>query len=156
MTIPPDAPAGRSCRAALEVLCVEMAWRVDHSEASSVHELFSEDGELELGPSVSLRGRDAIAEWGRQRDTRQEVSVHLHSNFRCRATSTTTAEGTNSVVVYAESAAPSVPGRIVVGEYRDELVLIGDEWRFRARSYRTLMSGTLSRPEQRLGERGRE
>jgi len=49
----------------LSRLVNEHAWRADNGRADTIHELYTDDGELSLGPSA-LRGREAILDWGRQ------------------------------------------------------------------------------------------
>jgi hypothetical protein len=55
-----DADYVQLCR-----LVTEHAWRTDNGRSDTLHELWAEDGELDLGSTI-LRGREAIAEWGRQ------------------------------------------------------------------------------------------
>lgn len=40
-------------------------WTVDNCRADTVHELYVDDGELNV-PPTPLRGRQALIEWGRQ------------------------------------------------------------------------------------------
>ena len=49
----------------IEPLVTEHTWRTDSGRSDMAHELYVEDGELNLG-SRPLRGRQAIYEWGRQ------------------------------------------------------------------------------------------
>ena len=66
--IAPDVAAERlvteSDHVELSRLVTEHAWRTDHGRADTLHELYVDDGVLEVG--APLRGRDAIREWGRQ------------------------------------------------------------------------------------------
>ena len=49
----------------LSRLVLEHAWRADNGRADTIHELYVDDGVLDL-PPAALRGREAIHEWGRQ------------------------------------------------------------------------------------------
>ena len=49
----------------LSRLVIKHGRRVDNSRADTVHELYVDDGELNV-PPTPLRGRQALIEWGRQ------------------------------------------------------------------------------------------
>lgn len=70
----------------LSRLVVESAWRVDLGQADTLHELFTDDGELEVGRVY--RGRDEIRDWGRIiEETKPYPGIrHLTSNMRFVAT----------------------------------------------------------------------
>jgi hypothetical protein len=68
---------------ALARLVREIGWRIDHGQASTVHELLVEGGELVLDPDEVLGGRAAI----------RQVST----NLRFVATGADTAERTTLV-----------------------------------------------------------
>jgi hypothetical protein len=68
---------------ALARLVREISWRIDHVQASTVHELLVEAGKLVLDPDEVLGGRAAIR--------------HVSTNFRFVATGADTAERTTLV-----------------------------------------------------------
>jgi hypothetical protein len=113
-------------------LLTEIAWLIDHGGADRVHELFVEDGQMRLGPTVVLQGRDAIKEWGRLRpaiDTR-----HVHTNHRFTRVDDDTAEGTATVTVYMDSGnEPGTTVAYMVCEETDRFVRTDHGWRFSAR-----------------------
>ena len=86
---------------ALTRLALEVAWRVDSGEATSLTDLFTEDGSIAtLGdPSV---GHDAIRAWGQMMDTDSPIPGvrHVLTNFRFVADGTDQAVGTMYVTAY--------------------------------------------------------
>jgi hypothetical protein len=84
----------------LSRLVTEHAWRVDHGRADTVHELYVDDGVLDVGTPV--RGRQAIREWGRQLiATAPWRSIrHVCANMRFVADGANAAEGTTLLTVF--------------------------------------------------------
>jgi hypothetical protein len=125
----------------LSRLVVESAWRVDLGRADTVHELFVDDGELDVGQIC--RGREAIRGWGRAiEEAKLYPGIrHLASNMRFVATATDTegrdtAEGITVLTVFlndADGRATSTPW--VVGEDHDRFVRTDAGWRFTRRSW---------------------
>jgi hypothetical protein len=125
----------------LSRLVTESAWRVDLGRADTLHELFVDDGELEV--DRAYRGREQIRDWGRAiEDAKSYPGIrHLASNMRFAATGTDTegrdtAEGTTVLTVFLNSTeghTTSTPW--VVGEDHDRFVRTTDGWRFTHRSW---------------------
>ena len=65
----------------LSRLLIEFGWRVDNGKAQTIHELFTDDGELTIG-AVNAVGRDAIRAWGLAIDNRQNGIHHVHAGNR--------------------------------------------------------------------------
>jgi hypothetical protein len=84
----------------LSCLVTEHAWRVDHGRADTVHELYAEDGALDVG--TPLRGRQAIHEWGRRLvEVPPWRSIrHVCGNMRFVADGVGAAEGTTILTVF--------------------------------------------------------
>jgi hypothetical protein len=119
-------------------LVIEFVWRVDHGQADTVHELFTDDGELTLGPNA-MRGRGAIVAWGARRAMEARQSLHLVSNIRITASTPDQAQVNSYLVVYVEDpGGPSPDTPLSVGEYRDEFVKTDVGWRFASRRTVTL------------------
>jgi hypothetical protein len=110
-------------------LLTEIAWRIDHGKAATVHELFLEDGEMQLGPTV-LRGRGAIRQWGADRPAVR--TRHVHTNLRFVAVDDAEAEGTCVLTVYMDAdGTSSVP--FVVSEETGRYVRTEQGWKFARR-----------------------
>ncbi|MEU3986594.1 nuclear transport factor 2 family protein [Streptomyces sp. NPDC026672] len=140
-------PASVTDNLALTRLLTEIAWRIDHGDASGVWELFTEDGEMCLDGKV-LRGREAIRLWGAERPAMR--SLHVHTNQRFTLTGDNTAEGACVLTVYLDmpgSADGAVP--FAVGEETGHYVRTGDGWRFASRTTRVLFGGPKDSTEQR-------
>ena len=126
-------------------LSSEMAWRVDHAQADTVHELFTPDGVLAMGGGV-MRGRAELAAWGAKRAEAQRMSRHVSTNHRFVGTGPTSASGTVIVTVFMDDPEQSLQeGSVVLGEYLDEYVLADGEWLFRSRRFESLFKGRLPR-----------
>jgi len=118
---------------ALARLVTELVWRIDHGRADEVHELFTNDGEMILGPT-SLRGRSELKEWGRARHGTSFRTYHVCTNMRFLHTSDTQAEGTTTLTLYmAEAASTSQTIPSAVGEYKDRFERTPEGWRFVSR-----------------------
>lgn len=126
-----DADYVQLCR-----LVVEHAWRNDSGRADTLHELYAEDGELDLG-STPLRGRQAIHDWGRQlvESPPWNAIRHVCANMRFVADGPDGAEGTTLVVTFmdADATQSSVPWN--VGEDHDRFVRTEKGWRIASRRY---------------------
>lgn len=111
-------------------LVVEMAWRIDHGASDSVHELFVEEGVLDLGPA-KVEGRLAIRDWGRERRTVSYTTRHVLSNMRFVADGSERAVGSSTQTVFLSDgteANPTMP--LAVSEYHDRFVRTDQGWRF--------------------------
>jgi hypothetical protein len=130
----------------LSRLVIESGWRVDAGQASTLHELFVDDGVLDIGQPA--QGREAIRAWGQEleRNNPYPGIRHLGSNMRFVATGTDadgrdTAEGVTLLTVHLNDA----DGRPVstpwgVGEDHDRFVRTDAGWRFTHRSWTQLFS----------------
>jgi len=129
-----DADYTQLCR-----LVVEHAWRTDNGHSDTLHELWAEDGELDLGSST-LRGQAAIAEWGRQLVERPPwVTIHhICGNMRFVAEGPDAAAGSTILMVFmdADGTRSTVP--FSVGEDRDRFVRTESGWRFAFRRWISL------------------
>ena len=105
-TLSTDALVDESDFIALTRLALEIAWRVDNGEASSLPDLFTDDGSIAtLGePSV---GNDAIRAWGHMMDTDSPIPGvrHVLTNLRFVADGTDRAVGTMYITAYLSGTA---------------------------------------------------
>jgi hypothetical protein len=118
----------------LSRLVTEHAWRVDHGRADTVHELYVDDGVLDVGTPV--RGRQAIREWGRQlvaaapwRSIR-----HVCGNMRFVADGADAAEGITILTVFMTAGpGPATTLPFSVGEDHDRFVRTENGWKMASR-----------------------
>jgi SnoaL-like domain len=126
-----DADYVQLCR-----LVVEHAWRTDNGRSDTLHELWAEDGELDLGSTI-LRGRQAIAKWGRQlvENPPWRTIHHVCGNMRFVADGPDAAVGSTILIVFmdGDGTRSSVPFN--VGEDHDRFVRTEHGWRFRSRRW---------------------
>ena len=124
---------------ALSRLVIEHTWRVDNGRADTLHELYVDDGVLDVG--MPLRGREAIREWGRQlvAATPWRLIRHVCGNLRFVATGPDTAEGTTILTVFmAAGSGPATTLPFSVGEDHDRFVRTAQGWKFVSRRWVSL------------------
>ena len=124
----------------LSRLVVEFAWRVDHSQADRVWELFVPDGALDTS-GTPLAGQDAIRDWGRARAASTVQTRHICSCMRFTYRGDGRASGSTLLTVFmhdGEGRGPAVPA--VVGEDTDEFIRTDAGWRFVSRTFQTLFA----------------
>src|SRR3981081_751574 len=85
----------------LAQLVTEIAWRIDHGQADTVHELFVDEGEMSLGQTI-LRGREEIRQGGRKRAVATYRTRHVSTNMRFIADGDDRAEGTTVITQYMD------------------------------------------------------
>lgn len=129
-------------RIAIQALTNEHAWRLDHGYADTLHELYSEDGELLGLPPRDLVGRSALAAWGAERVMLARTSRHVETNQRL-----TWKEATLHGVLYAsvyrsDTADTTNTSPLLVGDYEDEYVQEGGLWLIRRRVIRRAFRAT--------------
>lgn len=122
-------------RLAIERLIQRHAWLIDHGAADRVGDLFAEDAVL-YGVGIDKIGREAIAEWGRQRAAMTERrSRHLHSNILIEPVAPDAARGWVGLTLYRHDG----PGEgsatpLLIAEYTDRYARAPDgTWLFRER-----------------------
>ena len=131
----PGKPVSPADHDALSWLVTEIVWRIDHASADTVHELLTEDASLTIG-GPTMRGREAIVAWGKQRAAVDWVTRHVCSNMRFEADGDgdDRATGTTVVTVYRQDTPEPVPPTPrMVAEYQDEFVRGDGGWRFLSR-----------------------
>jgi hypothetical protein len=120
----------------LSRLVIEHAWRTDNGRADTLHELWAEDGELDVGSTV-LRGRQAIADWGRElvENPPWRTIHHVCGNMRFVLDGADAAVGSTILIVFmdANGTKSSVPFN--VGEDHDRFVRTDHGWRFASRRW---------------------
>jgi SnoaL-like domain len=120
----------------LSRLVIEHGWRADHGRADTLHELYVEDGELDVG--TPLRGRKAIRDWGRQlvESPPWRTIRHVCGNMRFVTDGPNAAMGTTVLTVFmvaGEGTGTTVPFN--VGEDHDRFVRTEEGWKFASRRW---------------------
>jgi hypothetical protein len=132
----PHQPVSETDYVELSRLVIEHARRTDNGLADTLHELWAEDGELDLGSTV-LRGRQAIADWGRQLvENPPWLTIHhVCGNMRFLMDGADAAVGSTILTVFmdANGMKSSVPFN--VGEDHDRFVRTEHGWRFASRRW---------------------
>jgi hypothetical protein len=115
---------------------IDFVWRIDNGYADSVHELWTEDGELDLGFTI-IRGKQAIAEWGKQLvDTPAWQTIrHVCGNMHFVSDGDDAAFGTTVLTVFMDpdGSKPSEP--FSIGEDHDRFVRTENGWRLASRQW---------------------
>lgn len=126
----------------LSRLAIEHGWLTDHGRADEVHELYIDDGKLTL-PNGTIRGREAIADWGRQivNYTPWRTIRHVCGNMRFIYDGENGAIGTTILTVFMVAGdAPATTVPYNVGEDHDRFVRTEHGWRFVSREWVELFS----------------
>lgn len=129
-------PISPELREEILALTNEHAWRLDHSAADTLHELYSSDGELLSLPPRDLIGNEAIRAWGAERVKLPRISRHVESNHRLFWRDGSL-RGTLYACVYRSETAPATDtSPLMVGDYEDEYTQEGGRWLIRRRVIR--------------------
>ena len=121
----------------LSRLVTEHSWRIDNGRADTLHELYVEDGELTL-PGVTLRGRQAIQEWGRRLAAASPWRSirHVCGNMRFVADGPNVAEGTTILTVFMVAGTePATTLPWSMGEDYDRFVRTEHGWKLTSRRW---------------------
>jgi hypothetical protein len=126
--------------AQLARLVTEAAWRVDFGRPETLHELFMDEGTLNVGQGV-LRGREQIRQWGRDLAEAQTYQCirHVCGNMRFVADGGDAAEGITVLTVYMNAGdGPGTTLPWTIGEDHDRFVRTDRGWRFASRYWTEL------------------
>jgi hypothetical protein len=120
----------------LSRLVIEHAWTVDNGRADTVHELYVDDGVLDVGTPV--RGRQAIREWGRRLVAAPPWRIirHACSNMRFLSDGPDAAHGTSVLTVFmvvGAGSATTLPFN--VGEDHDQFTRTKQGWKLVSRRW---------------------
>jgi hypothetical protein len=125
----------------LSRLVIEHAWRVDNGRADTVHELYMDDGVLDVG--TPLRGRQAIREWGRRLvEAPPWRSIrHVCGDMRFVADGVNEAHGTTVLMVFMVAGqGPATTQPFSVGEDHDRFVRTEQGWKLVSRRWLELFT----------------
>jgi hypothetical protein len=117
----------------LSRLVEECLWRVDHGLGNTVHELFTDDGEIWFEGKLFCRGHEALRAWGDRRLDPETVR-HTAVNLRFESDGPDGATGGGVEVVYFASErrfGPEATLPLMVGEWDFRFVRTDAGWRYR-------------------------
>ncbi len=132
----------------LTQLLNEIVWRVDNRSAATIHELFVEDGSLQVGPTPVIGWKD-LSEWGKALDVNPPSGLHVVTNQRFVLNGPDQASGSSTLIAYsapAEGSSPTTP--TVVGVDHDTYVRTASGWRFRSRIWAPAVHSLKSVPRE--------
>ncbi|WP_348789769.1 nuclear transport factor 2 family protein [Leifsonia sp. NPDC080035] len=126
-------------RTEIEQLISELLYRLDHDQADTTWELYTEDAET-VGPLGPMRGRDAVKAWGAKRALQTDiVGRHFIGGIRL-AWDAGVLTGTVAYLTFRDSA-EDVLTPASVGEFREQYRLVDGEWRFARREIVPVFGG---------------
>jgi hypothetical protein len=126
-------------RIEIEQLICELLYRLDHNQADTTWELYTEDA-MTVGPLGTMDGRDAIRAWGAKRARQTDVvGRHVIGGIRLAWEGEVLA-GTVSYLTFRD-AAEDVLKPASVGEFREQYRKVDGEWRFARREIVPIFGG---------------
>lgn len=127
-------------RVAIEHLVSELLWRLDHGQADTTWELYTEDA-VTNGPLGTMEGRDAIKAWGQKRAAMTDVvGRHFIGGVRL-AWVDNVLTGCIAYQTFRDSSVdPLVPAS--VGEFREEYRQVDGRWLIARREIVPIFGGT--------------
>ena len=123
-------------RLAIQALTAEHAYRLDHGQADTLHELYTGDGELLGLPPKDLIGKEAISAWGIARAALPRTSRHIETNHRLHWEDDRLHGTLYATVHRSDTADTTDTAPFMVGDYEDEYALVDGRWRIRRRTIR--------------------
>jgi ketosteroid isomerase-like protein len=123
-------------RLAVEAVLLDYCEKVDSLDFQGIADLFTEDGEFDLGFGRVNRGRDGVY---KQMSTRMPIEYshtsHHLSNIRVTFEGRELARATSYVFAWHRQASDGRE-RKLFGRYYDDLVLTADGWKIQRRRLR--------------------
>jgi 3-phenylpropionate/cinnamic acid dioxygenase small subunit len=120
-------------RSAIEQLVIEYAYLLDHQRWYEVADLCTDDAVL------FIRGREIVgqlglAEWAARRAERpNRHTQHQMTLLRLEGISADEVHGSAALVLHIAKTGGGGTYVDLIGEYRDEYVRVGGDWKFRRR-----------------------
>ena len=117
-------------------LALEVAWRVDSGDASSLTDLFTEDGSIATLGDPSI-GHDAIRAWGQMMDANSPIPGvrHVLTNFRFVTEGDDGAVGTMYVTAYLGDSSGQETTPFAMGRGTDHYRRTSDGWKLTSRIF---------------------
>ena len=126
-------------RTEIEQLISELLYRLDHDQADTTWQLYTEDAET-VGPLGPMTGRDAVREWGAKCVQQTDiVGRHFIGGIRL-AWRGEVLTGTVAYLTFRDSA-DDVLKPASVGEFREEYRKVDGRWLFARREIVPVFGG---------------
>jgi 3-phenylpropionate/cinnamic acid dioxygenase small subunit len=120
-------------RIAIQMLVTEYAWLLDHQRWHEVAGLCTEDAVLFIR-GREIVGHAGLAEWADRRAERaSRRTQHQMTLLRLASVSDDEIQGTAALVLHVAKTGGGGTYVDLIGEYVDEYVRVGGEWKFRRR-----------------------
>jgi uncharacterized protein (TIGR02246 family) len=122
-------------RVAIEDLIATYLYRLDHGQANTLADLFTDDGVLDVGGLGPQKGRDAIKAYYAKRSTTR-TTRHVSTNLYVVFDDASHARAVHTLTYYAAEGAPPLPAAAPSGvaDYAEKLTRGADgRWRFQHR-----------------------
>jgi 3-phenylpropionate/cinnamic acid dioxygenase small subunit len=120
-------------RIAIEQLVTEYAYLLDHQRWQDVADLCTDDAVLFIR-GREIVGQQGLAEWATRRAERpNRRTQHQMTMLRLEQVSDGEVHGTAALVLHVAKTGGGGTYVDLIGEYRDEYVRAGGEWKFRRR-----------------------
>jgi len=124
-------------RVAIEALCIEYFYLIDHGQAEKIADLFTENGVQDYGDGRKFVGRDAIRKNFAAR-SKTIITRHITTNLRLVYESSNRVTGIRTFTHYSGEGAELPPAIPSVAEYEEIFERGSDgQWRF---AYRKAIS----------------
>ncbi|WAL67768.1 nuclear transport factor 2 family protein [Amycolatopsis cynarae] len=131
-------PVDAAARVEIEQLIAEMLYRLDHNQADTTWELYTEDG-VSVGPLGDM-DREAMKAWGAQRAKQTDiVSRHFIGGIRL-VWDGEEVDGTVQYLTFRDTNEPQTQPASV-GEFRERYRRVDGQWRFARREIVPVFGG---------------
>jgi hypothetical protein len=131
-------PVDAITRVEIEQLIAEMLYRLDHNQADTTWELYTEDG-LSVGPMGDM-DREAMKAWGAKRAKQTDiVGRHFIGGIRL-VWDGEEVEGTVQYLTFRDTNEPQTQPASV-GEFRERYRRVDGQWRFARREIVPVFGG---------------
>ncbi|MER6977202.1 nuclear transport factor 2 family protein [Streptomyces carpinensis] len=131
-------PVDAITRVEIEQLIAEMLYRLDHNQADTTWELYTEDG-VSVGPMGGM-DREAMKAWGAKRAKQTDiVGRHFIGGIRL-VWDGEEVEGTVQYLTFRDTNEPQTQPASV-GEFRERYRKVDGQWRFARREIVPVFGG---------------
>ena len=124
---------------AIERMLFDYAYYLDMNLPQEMAKLFVDDCEVSYAPNFGAKGIDEYKKTLDGIGTFFVATTHHISNI-CIDFSSDTQAAVRSVVMAIHRYTRARPDGLLYGQYHDEVVKVGDEWKFKTRVLKTTMA----------------
>jgi hypothetical protein len=134
-------PVDAITRVEIEQLIAEMLYRLDHDQADTTWELYTEDG-VSVGPMGDM-DREAMKAWGARRARQTDVVGRHHIGGIRLVRDGEEVEGTVQYLTFRDTNEPQTQPASV-GEFRERYRKVDGQWRFARREIVPVFGGAAA------------